>query len=344
MGAIIGSGVGGVEIRSTATFLPERGVRFVDNDEIHALQRSRGERPMTAEWVETMGVERRMWTCVPGEAAPADAVTTHELLAGAAAAAIEQAGIDRSDVDLLIAATTTTSRLTTSMAAVAGGLLGLRCGAFELRAGCASSTYALAMAYAQFAVGAECVVVASAETLTKVAPRGGPIPYVAGDGAAAVVLTRSDYPSSGLIASWLSGDGSASALAGAPGELPPSLAELEADRYRLVADRRFDEAAAPWWELGPSAVLEAAGVDPASVSAFVANQASRARIRGSARSAGIADGAVVDVIGETANAGAASQLMALDRARSDGRAVSGSTVMLSAVGGGISAATLLLRA
>lgn len=343
MADVIGGPVPGVAIAGTAAYVPERGLRLVTNPEVDEVVARHGGRPMSPEWIERMGVSERRWSAVPGEPAAADAVATDELLAGAATAAIEAAGVDRGDVDLLIAATTTTSRLTTSMASVAAGRLGLRCAAFELRAGCASASVALATAYAQLAVGASCVVVTAAETLSNVAPGTGPLPYVAADAAAAVVLVRSDDTERGLMGSWISGDGSASSLAGAPGALPPRGDELDADRYRLIADRRFDEAAAPWWTEGPTKVLSATGVAPGAVDAFVANQASRERIRGAAASAGIVEAAVVDVVAETANAGCASQLVALDRARSDGRAAAGTTVMLSAVGGGLNAATLLLR-
>ncbi len=155
--------------------------------------------------------------------------------------------------------------------------------------------------------------------------------------------TRTDDAARGLLGSWSGGDGSASPLAGAPGALPPRAADLAADRYRLVADKRFDEAARPWWSRGPSDVLGACGLTGAQVGAFVTNQASRARMFESAASAGIDAGAVVDVIGETANAGCASQLIAFDHARRDHRAGPGSVVMLSAVGGGINAVTLALR-
>lgn len=340
--AVVGRAVPGIAVAGTGIYAPA-GLRRVGNDEVHAVVRSHGGRPMDDAWVDDAGVVERAWSAVPGERAAADAVTTDELLAGSAAAALDDAGIDAHQVDLLIAATTTTSRLTTSMAAMAGGHLGIRCAAFELRAGCASSTYGLAVAAAQLAVGAECVVVTSAETLSKAAPGAGPLPYLAADGAAAVVLVRSDDPARGLLASWSSGDGSAATLAGAPGALPPHLDDLEADRYRLVADRRFDAAAAPWWPVGPAAVLEAAGVAPGAVDAFVTNQAHRARFRGAAAAVGVDAGAVVDVIAETANCGAASQFIALDRARRDGRAGAGSTVLLSAVGGGLSAAAVLLR-
>lgn len=343
MAAVTGGPVPAVAVAATATYLPERGMRSVTNAEVDEVVVAHGGRPMSAEWVERMGVERRWWSATPGEEAHADAATTDELLAGAAAAAIEAAGIHRGDVDLLVAATTTTSRLTTSMASVAAGVLGMRCAAFELRAGCASAGVALATAYAQLAVGASCVVVTAAETLSKVAPGAGPLPYVAADAAAAVVLVRSDDGGRGLLGSWISGDGSASSLAGAPGALPPRRDELDGERYRLVADRRFDAAAAPWWTEGPTKVLAATGVAPGDVAAFVANQASRERIRATAAAAGIADAAVVDVVAETANAGCASQLVALDTARRDGRAAAGRPVLLSAVGGGLNAAALLIR-
>lgn len=343
MSALRGAAVPGVAVAGSGVFLPADRLRRVTNAEIDELQAGRGERPMSPEWIATMGVSERWWSAVPGEPAALDAVSTDELLAGAAEVALADAGLAVADVDLLIAATTTTSRLTTSMASMAGGRLGHVGASFELRAGCASASVALVMAYGQLAVGAECVVVTGAETLSKVAPRGGPLPYVAADGAGAVVLVRTDDPERGLLGSWVSGDGSASSLAGAPGALPPVASVLDADDYRLIADRRFDEAARPWWSMGPSEVLASAGAAAADVSAFVANQASRPRITESAASAGIAASAVVDLVAETANAGAASQLMAFDRARRDGRAAPGAAVMLSAVGGGINAATLLLR-
>lgn len=343
MADVVGGPVSGVAVAGSATFVPDRGLRLVTNAEVDDVVVRHGGRPMSPEWIERMGVAERRWSAVPGEPASTDAVTTDALLAGAASAAIVDAGIDARDVDLFIAATTTTSRLTTSMASVAAGALGLRCAAFELRAGCASASVALATAYAHLSVGASCVVVAAAETLSKVAPGTGPLPYVAADAAAAVVLVRSDDPRRGLLGSWISGDGSASSLAGAPGALPPRGDELAADRYRLVADRRFDAAAAPWWREGPTRALVSTGVDAADVAAFVANQASRERILDAAASAGIDAAAVVDVIAETANAGCASQLVAFDLARRDGRGADGATVMLSAVGGGLNAATLLLR-
>ncbi|MBA3524122.1 MAG: hypothetical protein H0T85_06140 [Geodermatophilaceae bacterium] len=341
--AVRSRAVPGVAVAGTAAYAPDRGARVVDNDEVVAVIRRHGGEPLRAEWVQAMGVQRRLWTCVPGEVADDDAATTDAMLAGAIDAAVADAGLSLGDVDLVIAATTTTSRLTTSMASVATGHLGLRCATMELRAGCASGAYGLATAYAQLAVGAEVVVVAAAETLSKVAPGVGPAPYLAGDGAAAVVLTRSDDTGRGLLASWLSGDGTLSALAGPPGALPPRAADLAADRYRLVMDRRFDEAAAPWWPVGPIAVLEQAGVPAADIRAMLMNQANRVRITETAATVGVEPDALVDIVGETANAGAASMLIALDRARRDGRATDGATVLVAGVGGGLGAGALALR-
>jgi len=340
---VCGRAIPGVAVAGTAAYVPSSGARTVDNDEVESVIRRHGGQPLSSEWVAAVGVDRRLWTCVPGEAPSPDAASTDSLLAGAIAAAVADAGLRRDEVDLVIAATTTTSRLTTSMASVATGALGMRCATMELRAGCASAAYGLAVAYAQLAVGAEVVVVAAGETLTKVAPGVGPAPYLAGDGAAAVVLTRSADESRGLLGSWLSGDGTLSSLAGPPGALPPTAEELAADRYRLVMGKAFDEAAQPWWPVGPAAVLGDVGHAPADVDALIMNQAHRLRITETAAKVGVPPAALVDVVSETANAGAASMLIALDRARRDGRAGEGKTVLVAAVGGGLCAAALALR-
>lgn len=341
--ASVGRGVDGVGILGTAAIIPENGARTVGNDEIDRLLAQRGHRPMSPDWLATMGVDRRLWTCVPGDRPAADAATTDSLLADALDATITDAGLGRHDVDMVIAATTTTSRLTTSMGAVAAGRLGMKCAAVEVRAGCASAAYGLATAYAHLAIGAGCVVVVAAETLTKVAPGAGPPAYLAGDGAAGVLLARSDAPGTGLLASWLSADGSLSGLAGPPGALPPNQADLDDERYRLVMDKRFDDAAGPWWPIGPTAVLDAAGLEAGTVDAMVMNQANRARLVHTGAVVGVPAVAVIDVVGETANAGAASMLVALDRARRTGQAGPGSTVLIAGVGGGLCAAALLLR-
>ncbi|MBA2554705.1 MAG: hypothetical protein H0V10_13670 [Geodermatophilaceae bacterium] len=341
--AMVGRSLEGVAILGTAAVIPETGARLVDNDEIDHLLTGRGQRTMSAEWLAMMGVQRRLWTCVPGDPPAVDAASTDSMLAEAIEATIADAGIDRSDVDMVVAATTTTSRLTTSMAAVATGRLGMQCATMEVRAGCASAAYGLATAYAHLGLGAGCVVVVAAETITKVAPGTGPPAYLAGDGAAGVALARTDTPGSGLVASWLSGDGSLSALAGPPGTLPPNQADLDQDRYRLVMDKRFDEAAAPWWPVGPTSVLDAAGVRADAVDALVMNQANRFRLVQTADKVGVPADALVDVVGKTANAGAASMLVALDRACRTGRAGPGSTVLVAGVGGGLCAAALVLH-
>lgn len=341
--AMRGGAVRGISIVGSAVVLPESGARMVDNAEADAVVRRHGGRPMPAQWVAAMGVRRRLWTSVPGEPAPGNAATTDSLLAEAIDAVLADSGVGRGEVDLVVAATTTTSRLTTSMASVATGRLGMRCAALEMRAGCASAAYGMATAYAHLALGAGCVVVVGAETTTKVVPGTGPGPYLAGDGAAGIVLARNDDAGSGLVASWLSGDGTLSGLAGAPGALPPNQADLDDDRYKLGMDKRYDDAAAPWWPVGPSAVLEQAGVRAGDIDALVLNQANRPRITGTAQQLGVPSGALVDVVAETANAGATSMLIALDRARRQGRAGRGCTVLAAAVGGGLCAGALVLN-
>ena len=349
---MVGGPIEGVELLGSSELLEHPKLRSVGNGEVTALVAAHEGRTMDGAWLDRMGVERRRWASTPGRSAEDDAVTTDELLAAAAAAAIESAGIDRRDVDLMIAATTTTSRLTTSMGAAAAGRLGMRCATFELRAGCASAAAALITGYAHAAIGAECIVVTAAETLSKVCPPTGPLPYLAGDGGGAAVLVRTGRSGHGMTASWMSADGSLHRLAGAPGELPPRQVDLDRRRYTLLMDRRFDEAAAPWWPIGPSEVLAASATAPGEVDAIVLNQANRPRLVETAFDIGVDAGSVVDVVSETANAGAASMMVALHRARSEvgdragdagDNGSDGPRILVGAVGGGLSAASLLIR-
>lgn len=341
---MVARSVDGVSIAGTASVLEHDGLRWVDNADVDLVVTRNGGRPMRDEWLDRMGVSIRPWSAVPGEPPGNGAATTDELMIEAADRAIRAAGVERAEVDLFIAATTTPTRLTTSMGAIAAGALGMRCGAMEVRAGCASSVYAMAMAYGQLNLGARCVVVAAAETLTKVCPGTGPLPYLAGDAGAAVVLRREEGSESGMVGAWLCSDGTHAALAGAPGELPPTTDALARDQYRLAMDSRFDEAAADWWPAGPTALLAGTGISAGAVDAIVMNQANRDRLYSTARAVGLRDESVVEVVGETANSGATSLLVALDRALSaDGGNRLPGIVLCSAVGGGLSAGAIVLR-
>lgn len=310
----------------------ERGGRRVDNDEVDALVRTNGAEPMPRDDLQRAGWDSRWWTARPGGAALPGAPTTEDLLTAAVDAALDDAGVTAAQVDVLIAATTTPNRLTSCMATVAGGRLGIRGMALDVRAGCPSALHGLVVAAAQLAAGAEVAVVAAAETLSRVAPGTGPIAHAAGDGGGAVVLTRNDDARRGILGGTLGSDGSLADLVGAPGTLPPTKEQLERDAYRIGFGGGYGAAAAAAWRSIGERGLSSAATAADRITSVVANQAGRHRLQAAAAAAGIDGRLVVDVGSRTANSGSASFMAALAAAdRGDDR-----TWLLASVGGGLS--------
>jgi 3-oxoacyl-[acyl-carrier-protein] synthase III len=156
-----------------------------------------------------------------------------------------------------------------------------------------------------------------------------------------VVLTVTDDPSRGIVGGWVGNDGTVSDQVGTPGSLPPTPATDEGDFRLRFGDSYDDVARAAWGSIGRAAV-GAAGVEPRQIGAFVSNQAGRGRVRDAARSAGMPDAAVVDVMGSTANAGSASFLVALDEASRRQRDLDDAWLLVS-VGGGLSYIGVVIR-
>lgn len=337
VGAVAGVAVAGTGCAEAV------GARRVDNDEVDAVVRANGGRPVPRGWLDGMGLRSRQWTATPGGGPLPGAPTTEDLLTQAAAAALDVAGVAAREVDVLVSATTTPSRLTSSMGTVVGGRLGTTRMAIELRAGCPSALHGIVVAAAQLAAGASVAVITAAETLSRVAPGTGPLAYAAGDGAAAAVLVRTDDTSVGIGGGVLGSDGSLSDLVGVPAQLPPRREDVEGDRFRLGFGPGYDEAAMSRWRSVGAAALDAAGTAPSSVCRLVANQAGRERLAAAATGAGVDPGAVVDLMGTTANSGSASFMAALDAAhRADGTDSPGAGWLLVSVGGGLSYGALVV--
>lgn len=331
----------GIGIAGTAS-VPDACGRAVTNDEVDRVVLGHGGRVAGREWLERTGLEHRRWSATPGGGRLDGAPGTDQLLTTATEQALDDAGLAASDVDVLVTATTTPSRYTSAMATTVSGRLGITGMALDVRAGCPSALHAFVIAANQLRAGASVAVVTAAEALSAVAPGVGPLAYLAGDAAAAVVLTATDDPDRGIVGGWVGNDGTVSDQVGTPGLLPPSPGSADED-FRLRFGDGYDDAASGAWGSIGRAALDAAGVDPERVGAFVSNQAGRERVRDAARAAGVRDDVVVDVMGCTANAGGASFLVALDAACRDPRRDRDEPWLLVSVGGGLSYLGLVVR-
>ncbi len=330
----------GVGIAGTAS-VPDACGRAVSNDEVDRLVRDHGGRVADRDWLERNGLDTRRWTAAPGGQRLDGASETDQLLTAATQRAMDAAGISASDVDVLVTATTTPSRYTSAMATMVSGRLGITGMALDVRAGCPSALHAFVVAANQLRAGASVAVVAAAEALSGVAPGVGPLAYLAGDAAAAVVLTATDDPSRGILGGWVGNDGTVADQVGTPGSLPPSPATGDCDFRLRFGDGYDDVARKAWGSIGRAAV-DAAGVEPRRIGAFVSNQAGRERVRDAAEAAGVRDDVVVDVMGATANAGGASFLVALDEAHRRRRGGDEPWLLVS-VGGGLSYLGVVIR-
>jgi 3-oxoacyl-[acyl-carrier-protein] synthase-3 len=296
------------------------------------------------EWiVERTGIsERRV-------AGPDD--TTASLAIEAGAIAIKQAGITPTDVDLLIVATATPEQPIPHTGAFVGEGLGLRCGSFDLGAGCAGFVYELVTGAALLTAGnLDHVLVIGAETLSRVVdPHDRGTCILFGDGAAAVVLSpvpaTDDGP--GLLAWDLGCDGSATGLLGVPAggsRLPttPETIDEGLQFIKMQGQEVFRRAVRAVVE-SARVTLERAGVTPADVAWFVPHQANARIIEAAANRLGIPSERTVVNIDRYGNTSAASIPLALAEAADGGTFAEGDLVLMSGFGAGMTWGSALVR-
>ncbi|HFE39434.1 MAG TPA: ketoacyl-ACP synthase III, partial [Gammaproteobacteria bacterium] len=137
-----------------------------------------------------------------------DNQTTVDLAFEAAKQAIEAAGVKKSEIDLIIVATTTPNRVFPSTACLLQEKLDIHgCPAFDIQAVCTGFVYGLSVADKFIKTGAaKCALIVGAETLSRILNWEDRTTCVLfGDGAGAMVLKASDKP--GILSTHLHADG-----------------------------------------------------------------------------------------------------------------------------------------
>ncbi|HEY7136736.1 MAG TPA: beta-ketoacyl-ACP synthase III [Acidimicrobiia bacterium] len=291
--------------------------------------------------VERTGIrERRI--AVDGE-------TTAGLATAAGADAIKHAGLTPHAIDLMVLATATPEQPIPHTGAFVGDGLGLRCGSFDLGAGCAGFVYALVTGAALLTAGnLDHVLVVGAETLSRVTdPEDRSTCILFGDAAAAVVLSRSDDDAVGLLSWDLGCDGSAAHLLEVPagGSRRPATPETIAarDHYLKMAGQEVFRRAVRIIVESAGLALERAAVEVDDVAWFVPHQANVRIIDSAAKKLGIPRERTIVNIDRYGNTSAASIPLALSEAAEDGRLKDGDLVLLSGFGAGMTWGSAVLR-
>jgi 3-oxoacyl-[acyl-carrier-protein] synthase III len=296
----------------------------------------------TDAWiVERTGIrERRI--AAPGE-------TTGSLAIEAGTAAIKHAGIPPDAVDLLIVATATPEQPIPHTGAFVGEGLGLRCGSFDLGAGCAGFVYMLVAGSSLLTAGGlDHVLVIGAETLSRlIDPEDRSTFVLFGDGAAAAVLSRSPDDGPGVLAWDLGCDGSAAGLLEirAGGSRMPATRETIAagEQYLKMQGQEVFRRAVRAVVDSAQMTLDRAGVTASDVAWFVPHQANIRIIESAAGRLGISKERTIVNIERYGNTSAASIPLALAEAADEGRVREGDLVLMSGFGAGMTWGSALVR-
>jgi 3-oxoacyl-[acyl-carrier-protein] synthase-3 len=294
------------------------------------------------QWiVERTGIrERRI-------AGPEDSTATLAIAAGAAA--IKQAGITPVDIELLIVATATPEQPIPHTGAFVGEGLGLRCGSFDLAAGCAGFVYELVTGASLLASGGlSHVLVVGAETLSRIIdPDDRATCILFGDAAAALVLEAAPDDGPGLLSFDLGCDGSLAGLLEVPagGSRRPTTAETlaEGEQYlKMNGPEVFRRAVRVVIE-SANAAMARADVTSSEIDWFIPHQANARIIDAASSRLGIPPERTIVNIERYGNTSAASIPLALSEAADAGRFEDGQLILMSGFGAGMTWGSAVLR-
>lgn len=269
-------------------------------------------------------------------------VTTSQLATKAAQAALENANLDASQLDLIIVATSTPDFIFPSTAClVQANLKNKGAAAFDVQAVCSGFVYALTVAEAMIKAGrAKTAIVIGAEVFSSILDWNDRSTCVLfGDGAGAVLLQASDEP--GIIGAQLCADGSQKDILCVAGSV--SHGQVVGDPFLRMDGQAVFKLAVTSLAKSAQDVCQQAGVNVADINWLVPHQANLRIINFIGRKLNIAPEKVVVTVDQHANTSAASVPLAFDAARRDGRIKAGDLVMMQGVGGGFTWGSVLVR-
>ncbi|MEK6702887.1 MAG: beta-ketoacyl-ACP synthase III [Planctomycetota bacterium] len=320
----------GVRIVGSGSALPERGVT---NKDLESMMET------SDEWiVQRTGIkERRVHTPERGE-------TTASLATIAASKALKDAGLAPTDLDLILVATMTPDSPAPSVACVVANQLGAgSIGAIDINGACSGFVYSMNLAHDLIKGGSyRTIAVIGADTITRhiqFSTSGRSTAVLFGDGAACVVVRRTDDPGKGILAQSMHSDGGGAKYLYIPNRMSdfPEGDAPDEKRLNLVqmnGPAVFKFAVGTFPKLLEQ-TLEKAGMSADQVDHFVCHQ-SNSRILEAARERfGIAPEKLHVNIQRFGNTVGASVPLVFDELRQAGRVKDGQRVMFLAFGAGL---------
>lgn len=332
-------------ITGTGSHLPPKRLT---NQDMVALLANRGIET-NDEWiVERTGIRARHYVD--------DGVNASDLALQACLQALEAAGRQVADIDLIIVATSTPDMVFPSTASIlqrklsevaqAQGLAGAAGGAaFDVQAVCSGFIYALTVADAMIQTGAaQRALVVGAEVFSRILDFNDRTTCVLfGDGAGAVVLEAAEHDGSGpgVLASDIHADGRHTHILCVPGTV--SGGQVLGDPLLKMDGQAVFKLAVGLLEDAARAVLGKAGKTEADIDWLVPHQANIRIMQSTARKLKLPMDKVVVTVQDHGNTSAASIPLALDHGVRTGQVRPGQLLMLEGVGGGFTWGAVLVR-
>lgn len=314
-------------ITGTGSYLPEK---ILTNQDLEKMVET------SDEWItDRTGIKERHI---------AESETTCDLAEQASHRAIKAAGLEPSDIDMIVVATTTPDRVFPSTACLLQQRLDIHgCPAFDIQAVCTGFVYALSVADLYVKSGTvKNALVVGAETLSNIidwTDRSTCVLF--GDGAGAVVLSASDEP--GIHSTHIHADGQYKELLTVPAgisEHPQQFKDGTA-RIQMKGNEVFKVAVNTLGRIVDE-TLAANNMSKSMIDWLVPHQANIRIIAATARKLNMSMDNVVVTVGEHGNTSAASIPLAFDIAVRDGRIKRGELIMMEAFGGGFTWGSALL--
>ena len=313
-------------IAGCGAYLP---ARIVTNDEL-------AKRIETSdEWIaQRTGIRQRHIA--------ADGELTSDLAIAASRQALEKAGYDGADMDIIVLATATPDNTFPATATKVQAALGMTGGAaFDIQAVCTGFIYALAMADNMIRLGqANRALVIGAEVFSRILDwddRGTCVLF--GDGAGAVVLEAAEGGERGVLSTHLFSDGrnyESLYVDGGPGSTGT------AGFLRMAGKEVYRHAVARMSESVDRA-LDANGLGYDDLDWLVPHQANLRIIESTGKKLHLPMEKVIVTVDRQANTSAATIPLALAEACDDGRIIKGQLVAMTAMGGGFTWGSALVR-
>ena len=321
-------------IAGTGSYVPSK---IVTNEDIAKIVDT------SDEWIyERSGIRRRHFS---------ENESASDMAVKAAKNAIEDAGINFQDIDLVIVTTVTPDMMFPSTACLLQAKLGIRNNipCFDLEAACTGFVYGMEVATSMMQSGKyKNALVVSTERLSPILNwEDRTTCFLFGDGSGAAILSYGVNQGEGIIGNVLGADGSSTAVLKLPagGSLLPTSAQTVADKLHFIQmnGKEVFKNAVRIMEEKALDVLDMCDVSPDEISLLIPHQANIRIIETVAKRIKIPREKVYVNIEEYGNTSSASIPIALNEALKAGRIKSGDYVLLVAFGAGLTWGATLIK-